>query len=83
MVGDGVGLEPPAPGDDPTSHPPRRPPRGRNPFHDGQDTDAFPKAGRSHTLAAVSHIIHDLKAAGYRFLILPELMDLGAGGGAG
>jgi peptidoglycan-N-acetylglucosamine deacetylase len=58
-------------------------PGGVTLLHDGQDTDASPKADRSHTIAAVPHIIHDLKEAGYRFLTLPELMDLGAGGGAG
>ncbi len=47
-------------------------------LHDGQDTDAFPKADRSHTVAAVSHIIRSLKANGYSFLTVPELMDLEA-----
>jgi peptidoglycan-N-acetylglucosamine deacetylase len=47
-------------------------------LHDGQDTDAFPKADRSHTIAAVSDIICSLKASGYSFLTLPELMDLDA-----
>jgi peptidoglycan-N-acetylglucosamine deacetylase len=45
-------------------------------LHDGQDTDAFPKADRSHTIAAVPHIIRSLKASGYSFLTLPELMAL-------
>jgi peptidoglycan/xylan/chitin deacetylase (PgdA/CDA1 family) len=47
-------------------------------LHDGQDTDAFPKADRSHTIAAVPDIIHTLKASGFGFLTLPELMDLDA-----
>lgn len=47
-------------------------------LHDGKDTDAFPRADRSHTVAAVTEIIHTLKAMGYEFLTLPELMDLDA-----
>jgi peptidoglycan-N-acetylglucosamine deacetylase len=53
-------------------------PGGVSLLHDGQDTDAFPKADRSHTTAAVPHIIRSLKASGYGFLTLPELMDLDA-----
>jgi peptidoglycan-N-acetylglucosamine deacetylase len=53
-------------------------PGGVSLLHDGQDTDAFPKADRSRTIAAVPHIIRSLKASGYRFLTLPELMDLDA-----
>jgi peptidoglycan/xylan/chitin deacetylase (PgdA/CDA1 family) len=53
-------------------------PGGVTLLHDGQDTDAFPKADRSHTVAAVSDIISGLKASGYGFLTLPELMDLDA-----
>jgi chitin deacetylase len=53
-------------------------PGGVSLLHDGQDTDAFPKADRSHTIAAVPDIIGSLKASGYRFLTLPELMDLDA-----
>lgn len=53
-------------------------PGGVTLLHDGQDTDAFPKADRSHTVAAVPRIIHTLKESGYRFLTLPELMDLDA-----
>jgi peptidoglycan-N-acetylglucosamine deacetylase len=53
-------------------------PGGVTLLHDGQDTDAFPKADRSHTVAAVSDIISSLKASGYGFLTLPELMDLDA-----
>ena len=53
-------------------------PGGVTLLHDGQDTDAFPKADRSHTVAAVSYIISSLKASGYGFLTLPELMDLDA-----
>ena len=53
-------------------------PGGVTLLHDGQDTDAFPKADRSHTVAAVPHIIRSLKANGYGFLTLPELIDLEA-----
>ena len=53
-------------------------PGGVTLLHDGQDTDAFPKADRSHTIAAVPQIIGSLKANGYRFLTLPELMELDA-----
>ncbi len=53
-------------------------PGGITLLHDGQDTDAFPKADRSHTIAAVPHIIRNLKESGYGFLTLPELMDLDA-----
>jgi peptidoglycan/xylan/chitin deacetylase (PgdA/CDA1 family) len=53
-------------------------PGGVTLLHDGQDTDAFPEADRSHTVAAVSDIISSLKASGYGFLTLPELMDLDA-----
>jgi peptidoglycan-N-acetylglucosamine deacetylase len=53
-------------------------PGGVSLLHDGQGTDAFPKADRSHTIAAVPRIIRSLKASGYRFLTLPELMDLDA-----
>jgi peptidoglycan-N-acetylglucosamine deacetylase len=51
-------------------------PGGITLLHDGQDTDAFPTADRSHTIAAVPHIIEHLKEGGYRFLSLPELMRL-------
>ena len=51
-------------------------PGGVTLLHDGQDTDAFPKADRSHTIAAVPRIIRTLKESGYRFLTVPELMDL-------
>lgn len=53
-------------------------PGGVTLLHDGQDTDAYPKADRSHTISAVPHIVRRLKEAGYRFLTLPELMDLDA-----
>jgi peptidoglycan-N-acetylglucosamine deacetylase len=53
-------------------------PGGVTLLHDGQDTDAFPKADRSHTVAAVSDIISSLKANGYGFLTVPELMELDA-----
>ena len=53
-------------------------PGGVTLLHDGKDTDAFPKADRSHTVAAVPHIIRSLKAAGYGFLTLPELMKIEA-----
>jgi peptidoglycan/xylan/chitin deacetylase (PgdA/CDA1 family) len=51
-------------------------PGGVTLLHDGQDTDAFPKADRSHTIAAVPDIIRSLRESGYRFLTLPELMAL-------
>ena len=51
-------------------------PGGVTLLHDGQDTDAFPKADRSHTIAAVPDIVRSLKESGYRFLTLPELMAL-------
>lgn len=53
-------------------------PGGVTLLHDGKDTDAFPKADRSHTVAAVPDIIRSLKTNGYSFLTLPELMDLDA-----
>ncbi|MBA2346196.1 MAG: polysaccharide deacetylase family protein [Rubrobacter sp.] len=53
-------------------------PGGVTLLHDGQDTDAYPKADRSHTIAAVPHIIRQLKEDGYCFLTLPEMMDLDA-----
>jgi peptidoglycan/xylan/chitin deacetylase (PgdA/CDA1 family) len=51
-------------------------PGGVTLLHDGQDTDAFPKADRSHTIAAVPHIIHGLKEGGFGFVTLPELIAL-------
>src|ERR687889_521653 len=44
--------------------------------HDGQDTDAFPEADRSRTIAAAPHIIRALKESGYSFATVPELMVL-------
>ena len=51
-------------------------PGGVTLLHDGQDTDAFPEADRSHTIAAVPDIVRSLKESGYRFLTLPGLMAL-------
>jgi len=51
-------------------------PGGVTLLHDGQDTEAYPKADRSRTIAAVPHIIESLKADGYRFATVPELMAL-------
>jgi peptidoglycan-N-acetylglucosamine deacetylase len=51
-------------------------PGGVTLLHDGQDIDAFPKADRSHTIAAVPHIVRSLRESGYRFLTLPELISL-------
>ena len=51
-------------------------PGGITLLHDGQDTDAYPEADRSRTIAAVPHIVRSLKESGYRFLTLPELMAL-------
>lgn len=45
-------------------------------LHDGQDTEAYPLADRSHTVDATRRIISKLKADGYRFATVPELMDL-------
>ncbi|MGH3145633.1 MAG: polysaccharide deacetylase family protein [Rubrobacter sp.] len=49
-------------------------PGGITLLHDGQDTDAYPDADRSHTVAAVPRIISQLKESGYRFATVPELM---------
>lgn len=51
-------------------------PGGVTLLHDGQDTEAYPKADRSRTIAAVPHIIETLKEDGYRFVTVPELMAL-------
>ncbi len=51
-------------------------PGGVTLLHDGQDTDAFPKADRSRTIAAVPRIIDRLKDDGYRFATVPQLMSL-------
>jgi peptidoglycan-N-acetylglucosamine deacetylase len=53
-------------------------PGGITLLHDGQDTDAFPEADRSRTIAAVPQIIHALKDEGYSFSTVPELMALDA-----
>ena len=55
-------------------------PGGVTLLHDGQDTQAFPMADRSHTIAAVSDIVSSLKANGYGFRTVPELMDLDVAG---
>jgi peptidoglycan-N-acetylglucosamine deacetylase len=51
-------------------------PGGVTLLHDGQDTESFPKADRSRTVAAVPRIIESLKEDGYRFATVPELMSL-------
>jgi peptidoglycan-N-acetylglucosamine deacetylase len=51
-------------------------PGGVTLLHDGQDTDAYPRADRSHTIAAVPRIVETLKQDGYRFATVPELMAL-------
>jgi peptidoglycan-N-acetylglucosamine deacetylase len=51
-------------------------PGGVTLLHDGQDTDAYPKADRSHTIAAMPRIIDTLKEDGYRFVTVPELMAI-------
>ena len=56
-------------------------PGGITLLHDGQDTDAFPKADRSRTIAAVPQIIRTLKDGGYSFATVPELMILDAAQG--
>jgi peptidoglycan/xylan/chitin deacetylase (PgdA/CDA1 family) len=53
-------------------------PGGVTLLHDGQDTDAFPIADRSRTVAAAPQIIQFLKDAGYSFATIPELMALDA-----
>ena len=53
-------------------------PGGVTLLHDGQDTDAFPTADRSRTIAAVPQIIRVLKDDGYSFATVPELMALDA-----
>ena len=47
-------------------------------LHDGQDTDAYPRADRSRTIAAVLRIVGKLKESGYRFVTVPEMMSLDA-----
>ena len=56
-------------------------PGGITLLHDGQDTDAFPEADRSRTVAAVPQIIRTLKDSGYSFATVPELMVLDAAHG--
>jgi peptidoglycan/xylan/chitin deacetylase (PgdA/CDA1 family) len=56
-------------------------PGGITLLHDGQDTDAFPEADRSRTIAAVPQIIRTLKNSGYSFATVPELMSLDAAHG--
>lgn len=53
-------------------------PGGITLLHDGQDTDAFPEADRSRTIAAVPRIIQALKEEGYSFATVTELMALDA-----
>ena len=53
-------------------------PGGLTLLHDGQDTDAYPKADRSRTIAAVPRIIGKLKESGYRFVTVPEMVALDA-----
>ena len=51
-------------------------PGGVTLLHDGQDTEAYPRADRSRTIAAVPQIIESLRRDGYRFVTVPELMAL-------
>lgn len=51
-------------------------PGGVTLLHDGQDTEAFPTADRSHTISAVPRIIERLRNDGYGFATIPELMAL-------
>jgi peptidoglycan/xylan/chitin deacetylase (PgdA/CDA1 family) len=79
LVRHGLGLGPPTFG----RYPERRILCGARPggvtlLHDGKDADAFPKADRYHTIAAVPRIVRSLKADGYGFLTLPELMEFDA-----
>jgi peptidoglycan-N-acetylglucosamine deacetylase len=55
-------------------------PGGVTLLHDGQDTEAYPKADRSRTIAAVPRIVETLKEDGYRFVTVPELMAIDANG---
>jgi hypothetical protein len=61
---------------------PAPPPEGRFAplplLHDGQDTYAFPKAGRSRTTAAVLYLIHSLEESSYGFATTPELVVVDA-----
>jgi peptidoglycan-N-acetylglucosamine deacetylase len=54
-------------------------PGGVSLLHDGQDTDAFPQADRSRTIAAVPRIIESLREEGYGFVTVPDLISLDAG----
>lgn len=47
-------------------------------LHDGQDISAYPLADRSRTIAAVPRIIRRLKAEGYSFSTVPELIAVDA-----
>ncbi len=53
-------------------------PGGITLLHDGQDTEAYPKADRSRTIAAVPRIIHALKESGYGFDTVTDLLTLDA-----
>jgi peptidoglycan-N-acetylglucosamine deacetylase len=54
-------------------------PGGISLLHDGQDTDAYPQADRSRTIAAVPRIIESLRGEGYSFVTVPDLISLDAG----
>ncbi len=54
-------------------------PGGISLLHDGQNTDAFPEADRSRTIAAVPRIIDSLREEDYCFVTVPELRSLDAG----
>lgn len=51
-------------------------PGGISLLHDGQDTDAFPRADRSRTIAAVPRIIDSMREEGYSFVTVPDLISL-------
>ena len=55
-------------------------PGGVTLLHDGQDTEAYPKADRSHTIAAVPRIVETLREDGSRFVTVPELMAIDGNG---
>jgi peptidoglycan/xylan/chitin deacetylase (PgdA/CDA1 family) len=51
-------------------------PGGISLLHDGQNTDAFPEADRSQTIAAVPRIIESLREEGYSFVTVPDLISI-------
>lgn len=54
-------------------------PGGISLLHDGQDTEAYPEADRSRTIAAVPWIIESLREEGYDLVTVPDLHSIDAG----